>query len=179
MLDIFDDVTEGPSEDGLSRLSRMFARRTEVQDKLEALQAEAKVLAEELRDLDERAFPELFDEVGVTSFKVGNRSVSVEEKLYGGVPKDPADREQAMRILKEHGGEALMKMNVSVAFNKGEDQAARDLAQRVHELGFNPTVDESIHSATYQKWARDLLEQGVPLDLKALGLYHRRFVKIK
>lgn len=175
----FDDIADTPSEDGLSRLSRLFARRSEIADKVEALKAELSVAEEELRGIDEKDFPDLFDEVGVTSFKIGNRSVSVEEKLYGGIPKDAEGRARAMDILKANGGESLMKMNVSIAFNKGEDQKAKETAEEIKDMGLNPVVEESIHSATYQKWARDMLEAGTVIDLKALGLYHRRFVKIK
>ena len=179
MLDIFDDVPEAPSEDGLSRLSRMFARRQEIANRLEAAKAEVSVLENELRDLEEREFPELFDEVGITSFQVGNMKVSVEEKLYGGLPKDESERAIAMAILKEHGGDALMKMEVTVAFPKGEDSHAKAASAILESAGYNPVVEESIHGSTYQKWARECLEQGIPLDLKALGLYHRRFIKIK
>lgn len=178
-IDIFADADQGPSEDGLSRLSRMFSRRSELDDKIEGLKAELAVLSEELRGIDEKDFPELFDEVGVTSFTVGNRKVSVQEKLYGSIPKDEEGRARAMQILKDNKGLPLMKTEVSISFNKGEADKAKEAADKMKEEGFNPVVSESIHAATYQKWARDCLKDGVVLDLKALGLYHRRFVEIK
>lgn len=178
-IDIFDDVPDTPSEDGLSRLAKMFAKRQEVADEVERLKAELAVAQESLRDFDEKQFPELFDEVGVTSFSVGNHKVSVKEKLYGGLPKDDEERAHAMKILREHGGEVLMKMEVSASFNKGENDKAEEAAEAIRAAGFNPVVNESIHASTYQKWARDTLEKGVVLDLKALGLYHRRYVEIK
>jgi len=179
MIDIFDDIPDSPSEAGLNRLQRLFARHQERVDVVERLRAELLVAEDELRDLEERQFPELFDEVGVTGFRVGNRMVTVEEKLYGGLPKNEGDRAVAMQILKEHGGEALMKTEVSVAFPKGQDEQARTAATLLESVGLNPVVEESIHGSTYQKWAREMLEQGIPLDLKALGLFHRRFIKIK
>lgn len=179
MLDVFDDIPDSPSENGLSRLQNLFHRRQQAADEVERLKAELQVAEEALRDIEERQFPDLFDEVGVTGFSVGNHKVTVEEKLYGGLPKDPEERAIAMSILKAHGGESLMKMEVSVNFPKGQDEQARIAAALLESAGLNPVVDETIHGSTYQKWAREMLEQGVPLDLKALGLYHRRFIKIK
>lgn len=177
-LDIFSD-SEAPDESGLGRLSKMFHRRNELDEVVQRLEAELSVAKEELRDLDERQFPELFDEVGVTSFSVGNRQVKLEEKLYGSLPKDPDEQRQALLILKEHGGESLMKVSLSVDFNKGEADHARRTADLIHSAGYNPVVKETIHAATLQKFARDMMEKGEVIDLKALGLYHRRFIKIK
>jgi len=177
-LNLFDDV-EGPDEGGLSRLSQMFQRRQELDEVVERLKAELQVATEELRDLDERQFPELFDEVGVSSFSVGNRKVELQEKLYGSLPKDEEELSVALGILKNHGGESLMKVAVSVDFNKGEAEHAKQTAELIKQAGYNPVVKETIHAATLQKFARDLLEKGEVVDLKALGLYHRRFIKIK
>lgn len=177
-LNLFD-VVESPDEGGLSRLAQMFQRRQELDEKAEALRAELKVAEEELRDLEERQFPELFDEVGVTSFSVGNRKVELQEKLYGSLPKDEEELSVALRILKEHGGESLMKVAISVDFNKGEAEHAKQTADLIKQAGYNPVVKETIHAATLQKFGRDMLEKGEVIDLKALGLYHRRFIKIK
>lgn len=177
-FDIFED-TEAPDEGGLSRLAKMFQRRQELDDVVERLKAELAVATEELRDLDERQFPELFDEVGVTSFSVGNRKVELQEKLYGSLPKDEKEQSVALEILKAHGGESLMKVAVSVDFNKGEAEHAKQTAEMIRNAGYNPVVKETIHAATLQKFARDMLEKGEVIDLKALGLYHRRFIKIK
>lgn len=177
-FDFFED-TEAPDEGGLSRLAKMFQRRQELDDVVERLKAELAVATEELRDLDERQFPELFDEVGVTSFSVGNRKVELQEKLYGSLPKDEKEQSVALEILKAHGGESLMKVAVSVDFNKGEAEHAKQTAEMIRNAGYNPVVKETIHAATLQKFARDMLEKGEVIDLKALGLYHRRFIKIK
>lgn len=178
-VDIFDDVPEGPSEDGLTRLSRMFAQRSELDQQREALEAQLKVINEDLRRLDEVDFPELFDEVGVTSFTVGNRKVSVKEKLYGGLPKDAVERKQAFDIIKSLGGDSLIKAEVSVTLDKGEYERAKEIADGIAARGFNPVVAENIHSSTLHKWVREQLEAGSVLDIKALGLYHRRFVEVK
>lgn len=177
-MDIFDDI-DAPDEGGLSRLAQMFERRSALDMEIEALKADLKVKEEELRALDEVKFPELFDEVGVTSFTVGNRSVKLEEKLYGSLPKEPEEYQNAMRIIKDNGGEALIKVALSVDFNKGEAEHADRTAKLIQEAGYNPVVKETIHAATLQKFARECGEQGKVIDLKALGLYQRRFIKVK
>ena len=176
-IDLFADV-ENPSEDGLSRLSRLYRDRSRLSDRVEELKAELKVTEEELRILDEVQFPELFDEVGVTSFSVGNHHVTLQEKLYGSLPKDPGEQEEAMKLLKSHGGESLVKVSLSVDFNKGEAKHAARTAEAIKAAGYNPVVKETVHAQTLQKFGRDMIERGEVIDLKKLGLYHRRFVKI-
>ena len=178
-IDPFADALDNaPSEDGLSRLSEMFRKRQELNDAIELMKVDLKEKEETLRKMDELQFPELFDEVGITSFSVGNRKVEVQEKLYGSLPKDEKDLEKALAILKANGGEALMKVMVSIDFNKGEADKAKETADLIKNAGFNPVVKESIHAATLQKWGREMTEKGAVIDLKEVGLYQRRFIKI-
>lgn len=174
-IDIFEDAEMPVHEDGLGRLSGLFARRTEVENRVEEAKAALKVAEEELRKIDEKDFPELFDEVGISSFKVGNREISVQEKLYGSLPKS----EEAKEYLRNHGGEGLFKTTIEMAFGKGEGPKASELAHELELRGLEPSVGESVHASTLQAWVREQLGQGVVLDLDTLGLYNRRFIKVK
>jgi hypothetical protein len=177
-LNVFDDAPVA-TEAGLSRLQQMFERRMELDRRVEELKAELKQKEADLRKIDELDFPELFDEVGVTGFSVGNRHVTLEEKLYGSLPKEPEECERALETVRSLGGESIIKTNVAASFGKGESTRAKVAAQMLADAGFPVSVSEGIHASTYQAWVREMLANGHPLDLDELGIYNRRFVKIK
>ena len=177
-IDPFADVPDLPSESGLSRMSTLFAKRQALDEEREELEARLKVVKEELRDIDEKTFPDLFDEVGVSSITIGNRKIEVLEKLYGSLPSKEDDRERALEELDKFEGLGILKAEVKVTYTKGEAEIAKQLQDRLLAQGVAATLNESAHPQTYQAWAREQLAAGRNIDLEVLGLYNRRFIKI-
>lgn len=177
-IDVFDDVPELPSETGLSRMSKLFAERSELDQEREELEARLKIVTSELRHIDEKKFPELFDEVGVSSVTIGNRKIEVAEKLYGSLPSKEDERAKALEELARLDGLGILKAEVKVTYTKGEANLARELQEMLLNSGVAATMSENAHPQTYQAWAREQLAHGKNLDLEVLGLYNRRFIKI-
>ena len=177
-IDIFED-SEMPSENGLSRLSKLYQRRAEKANEVDELRVRLKLAEEDLRSIDEDQFPKLFDEVGITSFEAGNRKISVKEKLYGSLPKDQQDRDAAIQEIVKLGGQAIIKTEIGLSFSKGEAERAAAIAKELREKGLDVDMKEGVHPMTFQAWARELLAKGTVLDMKKLGLYERRFIEVK
>lgn len=178
-IDPFEDIDTEVDEAGLSRLSQLFQRRSVLADEVERLEAELKVAKRDLTHIDEKEFPDLFEQVGIDSFKVGNREISVQEKLYGSLPSKPEERAAAMAELERAGGSGILKAEVSVTYSKGEMEIAEKVAQQLRDQGVPVVLKESAHPSTYQAWAREQLANGVDINLETLGLYNRRFIKVK
>lgn len=178
-LDIFDDVPEMPTETGLSRMSKLYQRWKKLQEREAVLLAEVALVTEERLKLEEVEFPELFDEVGVSEITIGDSRLLVSEKLYGSLPKDPAEREVALNEVETHGGLGILQTAVNVTFPKSEAEEAREFAAGLKEDGYTFEMKEDINHMTYKAWAKEQMEKGTPLDLKALGIWSRRFVEEK
>jgi hypothetical protein len=179
-IDIFADAESGPSEGQLGRLTGLFAKKQEIEGEIELLEAELKSKKDALRDLDEKQLPELMDEAGVNSFGAGNHQVTLQTKLYGSLPStDPQELQAALDELDRWGGTPLVKTSVSLSLPKGEAEMARDLQKRLARYtGQTVQLKEAVHPSSLQSWARERLERGDNLDLRKLGLYRRRFVKV-
>jgi hypothetical protein len=179
-IDVFGDAEPDlPEEGGLNRLSALYHRYARTDERIAEMKAELKILEADLRNIAEREFPDLFDEVGVTSFKVGNREVSLHEKLYGSIPSNPEDREAALEELGRHGGDKLLKSEVVVTWDKGHAQEAQKVQLELLDRGLPASLKENVHPMSLQAWAREQLEEGRDVNLDVLGLYNRRFVKVK
>lgn len=174
-IDVFGDAEMPVNENGLGQLSKLYAHRANVSQTIEELKIQIKQAEGELREIDEKRFPDLFDQVGVTSFRVGNREISINEKLYGSLPSSA----EASAYLREQGGSGLFKTMVDVAFARGESEKARQLVERLEAAGLEPNLKESVHPQTLQAWTREQLAAGKMIDLDKLGLYNRRYVVVK
>ena len=178
-LNIFDDSPEQnlPTEGGLSRLGNLYRKWKELEDRRSKLEAELTVANEELNFLVEVTFPELFDEVGVSEFSVDGVRISVDQKLYGSLPKEEFEREEALDELLTHGGGDIIKPTVTVPFARSGREEALKLGEYLKASGLTYELKEDVNHMTYKSWAKEELENGTPLDLKRLGIWSRRFVK--
>lgn len=178
-IDVFSDAADQtlPTEGGLSRLSRMYQRWCEMREQEALLSAQLAALGEERRLLEEVQFPELFDEVGVSEFKVGDIKLSVDEKLYGSLPKGEDEREAALQELGKWNGTDIIKPTVTVPFPKGDTDVAFEVVEFLKVRGLTYEFKEDVNHMTYKAWAKEELEKGTPLNLQVLGIHNRRFVK--
>ena len=178
-IDIFDDTPEErlPTEGGLSRLGTLYKKWKDMEGHKAELEAELSVLGEELRLLTEVTFPELFDEVGITEFSVDGVRISVDQKLYGSLPKDEFEREEALDEILTHGGGDIIQPTVTVPFARSGREEALRLGEYLKQAGLTYQLKEDVNHMTYKSWAKEELENGTPLDLNRLGIWNRRFVK--
>lgn len=178
-LDIFDDATPEVTEEGLGRMAAMFERRSVVAEKAEELKAELSVVEEELRMIDERDFPALFEEVGLEAFEIAGQRLEVADKVLGSLPRaDEEKRESALEYLKSLDGDKLLKVALSMAFDKGSEDEARRVHEMLDAAGIPHEVKEDVHPSTLAAFAREMLESGREIDLARLGLRVRRALKI-
>lgn len=183
--DWLDDVPNAPSSERLTDLTALFRVRQGIVDEIEDLEAQLTVKKEELRQLDEVRFPKLLDDAGVESFTVpsnkgeGTLKITVQEKLYGSLPKDPEERQVAMKELVRLKADGIFKAEVTAPFGKGQVEQARKVVELLKSNGVVAKLEETVHAQTLQAWAREQLRNGVVVDLDKLGLYNRRFITVK
>lgn len=146
------------------------------------LEGQLSVVQKQLHTLSTDTFPKFLEEIGQT--KAGTPDgyeVKVEDNLGGSIPKDPALEDKAMEWAEANGGGDLIKRQIVIEFNKGEESWAKkflaDLAKRKKPV--RSLLKRAIHHATLKSWASAEMEKGVPVPLKTLGLFEFRQTKIK
>lgn len=180
MIDVFDDAELEVSESGLSKLTAMYERWRDLDLQVSDLEAQLKVAKDAKRQIEEKDFPDLFDEVGITSFEAANgKKISLKEKLYGSLPAKEEDREVAIAEVERLDGRDIFVAEVNVKYPKGQTEHAEEVVQKLQSNGDPATLKVGVHASTYQAWAREQLANGANPDLSKLGLFNRRFAEIK
>ncbi len=77
-------------------------------------------------------------------------------------------REEAMELLREHTRNGnLIKHNVTISFDRGEDSQAQATIKALEAEGLRVKNERKVESSTLRKFVGDRLEEGadIPMDL--------------
>lgn len=168
------------SADGgeLSALSKLAEEQAQAEAHVADIEAQLNKAREDLKDLAERRVPELMDKIGIEEFRTSTGlKIKVAETIRASIPKAASHR--AFAWLREHDHAAMIKRVVSVAFGKGEDNNAEQLAQDLADRGLMPEDHASVHPSTLAAFVREQLKAGEELPLDLFGVHRQRVSKIE
>lgn len=182
--DEFDVGAEGAAKaapDALVRLTDCAEQIATLEATLAEYEEMAYTTKQALQNLKTKTMPDIMIEIGVEAITHDGVEYKLSDFVSGSLPKDPEKRKHAFELLIEeyHAG-SLIKTDVSVQFSREQYDDAVKLFKRLHDdEGLPADLSTDIHNQTLLKFARERLEEGLPLDLDALGLYTGKVVKYK
>jgi hypothetical protein len=185
--DVLDDIvaadaqaTEEPSEASLGELGILAGELTVLRDEIAQAEAGVKALKEKERELSEKRIPDMMLALRLKTVTTDTgKKLAIKEDVAGSLPKDFNQRTWALNFIREHGGEELIKHEVSASFGKGEEHAAKALLKLLQERGDKHKDEVGIHPQTLGAWVREKLKAGESLPLENLGMYQYRKTEIK
>jgi len=141
--------------------------------KKEAEDAEAAV-----RELSDRQIPALMDRVGLETLttRTGLR-VTVRKDLKCSVPKGNMDN--VIAWLDKNNYSANIKRQVAVAFNRGQEEQARQLMAQLQAEFPDVKEEQRIETATLKRIIRQALAEGRDLPMSMFGAYEFRRAKVE
>lgn len=164
----------------LADLRRAAAEMADKQRRLEELELEENKLRSELHHVRTRVLPDMFAAAGLQSLKLDDgREVVAHDIVSGALPKDPARREEAVRLLEQYDAGGVVRRKLQVDFAPGENERRVLVYDALSERGLTPTEVYDVHPMTLQALARERLRNGLPVDGEKLGLFIGRSVKVK
>ena len=151
-----------------------------VQKAIEQAEASLSALTKRLHALRSVKIPDLMAEAGIGDvFSIASgHTIKISQFVSGSIPKEEERRRVAMLVLAQHGGDALIKTEVSMAFPKGESDQAFALAAWLKLEGYAPSVKLDVNAMSLQAFAREKLREGEDLPLETLGLISGNIAKI-
>lgn len=177
------DVGAGGTElppDSLQKISAAVAEMIQLEMRVEQLSADLQATNSLLHQMRTGRLPDLMAEAQQEECTVaGGISVKVFPFVSGSLPKPQDARKAALQYLEKNGASGLLKTELTLEFGKSQHKKAVALAKQLIKKGLAPTVEETIHAQTLQKFARDRMENGQPIDLEVLGLFSGRIAKLR
>jgi hypothetical protein len=166
----FDEGAASAAPDSLIRLNEKLAEAVQLQEMYDQMEEDLAALKKQLNHLKTSVIPDMMAEIGMDSCTQNGWDVKLHQFVNGSLPKEPDRREKAIRYLESNGGADIIKTTLTVAFNKSQHNMALDLAAKIEDAGFAPTVVSDVHAQTLAAFAREKLGNGDEVDTEVLGL---------
>lgn len=152
---------------------KMLAADGEVQRLTEQL----KKATQDYNKLAEQEIPEMMLAGGLTELRRADGSIiKISDDLFTNIPKIRA--EEIYAEVAARGGADMIKNELSIALDKGQDELAAKVEAFAKELALNVERSKTIHASTYKKWIKTQLTSDKPIDLAFFGAYKKTTAKL-
>ena len=142
----------------------------DVQKEIATIEEQLKKKKEEEINLSEQIIPNAMHKAGASKIETPD-GVKVECKPYYGARIPTSRTEEAFTWLRENNFADLIKNNVTLTFNRNEDNVAKSIVDDLRNKGHNVKQAEKVEPMTLKAFVREQIEKGkdVPADL--FGVY--------
>lgn len=162
----------------LGEVAALAERQMSIEDEIDKLDAALKEKKRELEEVSTKLLPNAMTAVGMEEFKLTSGAKVSVSAFYSASIKDE-NKPKAFKWLRENGHEGLIKRDLTVPFQKGEDKKAEVLVEHLKKKHFIFSESSSVHTQTLKAWLRDQVESGVQVPLDLFGAFIGRKAKIK
>jgi uncharacterized protein YfeS len=121
------------------------------------------------RKLNEEDIPALMQEMGVDSVTVEGNKVSLRQFVHARIAEDK--RDEAFSWLRSIGEGDIIKNDVTVSFNTGQDNLAGAVIDDLRNQGLEPAQKTHVHPQTLKAWVKGRIESGKEIDFDTFGVF--------
>jgi len=172
--DKFDKIDETKG----SRLSSLVKQSLDMDQQIADTEKFLKDLKFKKRKINEEDIPALMQEMDIESVTVDGNKVSLRQFVHARIPEER--RESAYAWLREIGEGDIIKHDVTVSFNAGQDNVAYTVVDQLKEdFGLDPAQKTHVHPQTLRAWVKNRIESGEAIDFDMFGVFCGTEAKIK
>lgn len=173
-----DAAPDDPTNDELKQIAALAARQVNLEQEIADLNERLSALTADLRDVSDRALPELMMSVGMKKFVlVDGSTVNVKGDVTASIRADFTA--QAVAWLDGKGLGDVVKDEIKVSLGKGEASFSQAILQAIRDLGFDPSEKYSVHPSTLKSLVKEQLAKGIefPAEFFSVHQYQRAEIK--
>jgi len=173
-----DDAAVARAFADLDRMTLAAERLTEQRKKAEDQLQKLKAAEEQLLNKD---IPELLARMRLDDCTTASGiHVKVKREIKASLPghERVEARMSALRWLVENGHGGVIKNQVSVALDRGEDTRAEDLVVKLRAEGYEVEAKKDVHAQTLSALVRELMADGKLVPSDRFNLFDMRIAKL-
>ncbi len=157
-----------PSNAEITEIAALAERQLEQAYQVVLLEAQLKCAEADLRQTQEIDLPNAMAQAGVSEIKLpSGQKISIKDGITASVPK--ANKLEVCTWLREHGFGDIVSEDVTVSFGRGEEEQARDAANRLRALGLHPELTTDVNTARLKALITEQMEKGIEMPLELFG----------
>jgi len=168
----FDKVSQ---EKG-STLSTLVRQSMEIDEEIAATEQQLKNLKFRKRKVNEEDIPALMNEMGMDSIEVDGNKVKLRQFVHARINDDK--RDEAFAWIRSIGEGDIIKNDVTVSFNAGQDNVAGAVVDELRTKGLDPSQKTYVHAQTLKAWVKGRIEKGKEIDFDTFGVHVGNEAKI-
>jgi hypothetical protein len=171
---------EAPSADQLTELSALVAQLRGHEEHLTGVESYANQLKATIHRLKTEAIPQAMASAGCSDFVTeGGLRVKLKDVVSGSLPKlDKVKRQAAIDWIREHGGTDLVKTEMMITFERGQDNLVGAIAETAESFGVEHETNEGVHHSTLKSFVREKIRDGVDVPYETLGVFVGREAEV-
>lgn len=168
--DFFDAPEEEASGDVKAQIANMVRQLRNLQNERAELEMKVSNLKAQEAELEMKKIPDALLSAGLTEIRTVD-GLKVTTKLFvGAIPREK--KGEVFAWLDHSGFGSIIKRQVSVAFDKGSTEAARQAEEAIKALGLDPKMTLDVHHQTWASFAKEQVGKGKQLPFDAWGVYY-------
>lgn len=171
---------QAPSADQLTELSTLVNRLRDHENQLAEAENYANQLKATIHRLKTQAIPQTMASAGCSDFVTeGGLRVKLKDVVSGSLPKlDKVKRQAAIDWIREHGGTDLVKTEMTITFERGQDNLVGAIAETAESFGVEHETNEGVHHSTLKSFVREKIRDGVDVPYETLGVFVGREAEV-
>lgn len=178
MIDYEAETGSAPDNTQLKLISELVAQQLDIEAAIAALDASLKEQNRRLRKVQESDLPQAMLAAGCKAYTTADgHSVTIKEDISASLAE--GKKGPAIAWLRENGHGDLVSEEVYVAFGRGQEEEADQVASLIAQEGYTPTRRTNVNTATLKSLIRELRANGTDVPLETLGAYEWQKAIIK
>ena len=158
------------SDGELSIVSNLANKQLKLATELKQLEVDLKAKKEELRLTSEQELPDAMQAAGLTQIVLSTgEKISINEFYNAHISK--ANQEIAYQWLIKNGHAGLIKNEVLLKFDRGEDEKVAQTVSALQARGLSPNVRQSVHHSSLKAFVKEQFTAGNDIPTEPFGIY--------
>lgn len=174
--------TDAPNAAGLTneKMRELTALCDDLKDRrscIDAFEDKLKQMKEAERGLSEDKIPALMTEIGLVKITLkSGGELSIKDDLKISIGRRMS---AVLDFVRAKGDVGIIKNEVAILFGKGDEEKADQCFKKLGEDFENVRRSSTVNSGTFKAMVKELIEQGVEVPFKELGIFDYRTTIIK
>jgi hypothetical protein len=155
-----------PRDEQLRQLSAKVESMQHKAQRIADLEAQLEDAKKEHLELERKVIPEMLAQLGLAELRLKNpdgtpgKKLTVKTEYYASIStRDLQKKILALKWLRDHGHDGIIKHAIACNFGKGEDLRAQKLMVLLRENGYTFEDSETVHPQTLKAFVREQIEK--------------------
>jgi hypothetical protein len=175
---LLESFEKPPNTGNLGQLSELCEAMVAQATVVETMEAELALEKKKLQELRVAKIPALMLELGLGKLTIANGAeISIKRNVSCKFVAE--HRNEALDWLDNHGFSDIVRREVGISFNRGEEDRAAKAATILLDAGFTPQIVKEVHHATLAAWGRRQVTENAQVPANLFDLNYFDIAEVK